>query len=485
MTDPTLLSVAELRMALAHQRLSPSTLVQACLRRAAAAHAATHCFAALDEAGALARAIELETHSAAGAARAPLWGIPFAHKDVLADPARPPRAGSLFDDLIDDLVDDPAAARRPAAVLEALHLSGAIGLGATALDELSYGATGLNDHYGHCRNPWDARCITGGSSGGAAAAVAARAVPFAIAADTGGSIRIPASMCGVVGLKPTWGRIATRGAVPLSPSQDTLGIIARTARDCAAVLDALDPAAVRATTFERISGLRSPLAGLRIGVARHPFFEVAHDDGASVIAGALLAFESLGASLHDQTVPGVEACDAAATVVTWREAIALHSQRLRSHADRLARATRLRLETALAASPDDYARALAYRPLALRRFVDHVFSACDVLVAPSVAVPTPRIASVTHDAAQAVRVTTSLLRANRCISYLGLPAVSLPVGFTPDGLPVGLQLIGRPWAEGTLLDACAAFQQATSWHRIEPVFNGLEAGGIAAEPDNG
>ncbi|WP_174426984.1 amidase [Cupriavidus basilensis] len=481
MTDPTLLSVAELRMALSHRRLSPSALVQACLRRAAAAHAATHCFAALDDAGALARAIRLETHSAHSAARAPLWGIPFAHKDVLSDPARAPRAGSLFDDLI----DDPVAARRPAAVLEALHLSGAIGLGATALDELSYGATGLNDHYGHCRNPWDPRCITGGSSGGAAAAVAARAVPFAIAADTGGSIRIPASMCGVVGLKPTWGRLSTRGAVPLSPSQDTLGIIARTARDCAAVLDALDPTAARVTTFDRISDLRSPLAGLRIGIARHPFFEITHDDGASVIARALLAFESLGASLHEQTVPGVEACDTAATVLTWREAIALHGERLRSHADRLARATRLRLETALAAGPDDYARALAYRPLALRRFVDHVFSACDVLVAPSVAVPTPRIASVAQDAAQAVRVTTSLLRANRCISYLGLPAVSLPVGFTPDGLPVGLQLIGRPWAEGTLLDACAAFQQATSWHRIEPVLNGTDVAGIAAEPDNG
>ncbi|EHP38212.1 amidase [Cupriavidus basilensis OR16] len=222
MSDPSLLSVAELRLALAQRRLSPSALVQACLRRAAAAHTATHCFAALDDAGALARAIRLESRSPPGAAQAPLWGIPFAHKDVLAAPARPPRAGSLFDDLI----DDPAAARRPAAVLEALHLSGAIGLGATALDELSYGATGLNDHYGHCRNPWDPRCITGGSSGGAAAAVAARAVPFAIAADTGGSIRIPASMCGVVGLKPTWGRISTRGSVPLSPSQDTLGVIA-------------------------------------------------------------------------------------------------------------------------------------------------------------------------------------------------------------------------------------------------------------------
>jgi aspartyl-tRNA(Asn)/glutamyl-tRNA(Gln) amidotransferase subunit A len=459
MSELTHLSLAALREMLDGAQVSHTEMMNEFLSRAAAVAHETNCFAFFDGEAALAAADRLERLRGEGAGV--LSGIPFAYKDVFADGRRAPHAGSLFDDLCAD--------REPAAVLQSLKNQDAIGIGALALDELSYGATGLNSHFGHVRNPWDTRYIAGGSSGGAAAAIAARAIPFAVAADTGGSIRIPAALCGVVGLKPTLGRFDNRGMVPLSPSQDTIGVIARTAEDCALALQGLStPRAAGVPWNTAMPGSVPTLAGLRVGVCKHEFFDIQNGDGAAVIADALRVLQSLGATLHDQPLPDIDQCDAAATVITWIEVFQLHRDRLRDTPQRLSDATRLRLEAALAATPGDYGRACAYRPHALKRFMSEVFANCDVLVCPTVTAPAQTIETLAGDAAACVRLTGSFLKSNRCFNYLGLPALSMPVGFDALGLPVGLQMIGRPWSDEHLLRCCDAYQRVTHWHFVAP-----------------
>jgi aspartyl-tRNA(Asn)/glutamyl-tRNA(Gln) amidotransferase subunit A len=455
----THLGIPALRAALDCADASPTDMVSEFLSQASAAARATGCFAFIDHDGALDAARRLEQSGAVSTGL--LAGIPFGYKDVFADGKRMPRAGSLFDDLCMD--------RSPAAAIESMTQQGAISIGALSADEFSYGATGLNPHYGHVRNPWDTRFIAGGSSGGPAAAVAARAIPFALAADTGGSIRIPAALCGVVGFKPTLGRFDQSGMVPLSPSQDTAGVIARSAEDCALALRCLrgSTQSGRPWRVARRGGV-TPLAGLRVGVCAHEFFDVQYDDGAAVIADALRVLQSLGATLHDQPLPDIGRCDAAATVITWTEVLQTHHQRFSDEPQRLSEATRLRFESALAATPDDYIRACAYRAPALDRFMSDVFTRCDVLVCPTLTVPAQMVATLATDAPACVQLTSLFLKSNRCFSYLGLPALSMPVGFCARGLPVGLQLIGKPWFDEDLLGYCDAYQQVTEWHRIVP-----------------
>ncbi|RKP53272.1 amidase [Pararobbsia silviterrae] len=416
-----------------------------------------------------------------------LAGVPFGHKDVFSDGGVAPRAGSTFDDL--------HVGEGVAPVLKALRDAGAVAMGKLALDELCYGATGVNTHRGPVRNPWNVSRIAGGSSCGAAAAVAGRAVAFSIGTDTGGSVRIPASLCGVVGLKPTFGSVDTRGMVPLSPSQDTVGVMARRADDCARVLAVIRrpmpggddfewphrPASLEfvkalaeaACEFERSSENREvsaerPLRGVRIAVARHPYFDVGETELSARVTAALRVFERLGATLNALPIDGIEVYDADATALTSYEAYGIHRERLLNTPDRLSTATRLRLVAASRVDPSDYARALAARVPGLHRFVSHVFREHDVLVCPSVTVRAKPIAALVGQSEEAVAFTSSLLRTNRCFNYLGLPALSLPMGFDDDGMPVGLQLVGRPWAEFELLRYAEAYQRETAWHRARP-----------------
>lgn len=467
MNELSLLSVDRLRSQLQRGDISPAEATAACVERCRVVDAHTHCFANLDEDGAARRAAEVLGSYRADRPKGMLWGVPYAHKDVFHTNARRPAAGSRL-------------ARLPImagdmSVLHALEHEGAVGMGALVLDEISYGATGLNEHYGHCRNPWDTRFISGGSSSGAAAAVAARALPFAIGSDTAGSTRIPAALCGVVGFKPTFGRLQTAGMVPLSPSQDTVGLIARTALDCGWVMDAMSQHASHAVPPVSITpGIRqcleqrAPLSGLRIGVCRHPFFISQTAEAEEILLRAIQVFERLGATVRDQALTGVEDCDAAATVITWVEARGNYLDELRTNPDKFLPSTRLRLETAIAPTADDYHRARAYRAVALNQFVQTAFSEVDILLAPTVTIPTPRLDVIAADPSESVKTTTAFLRSNRCFSYLGLPALSVPAGFSSDGLPVGLQLIGKPWAEARLLQCGAAYQGATDWHTRIP-----------------
>ncbi|PUA17710.1 amidase [Glaciimonas sp. PCH181] len=462
MTDPSLLNVEQLRAALSAGVVDPTDVVAAMAQRSRAVDAQTNCFVALDETAALKQAASLNAQRASGRPAGLLWGVPYVHKDVFVTSSRHPAAGSLFSEL-------PVAFGSGSA-LTALDSADAIALGATTLDECSYGATGLNDHHGDCRNPWDDRFITGGSSSGAAAAVAARAVPFAIGSDTAGSTRIPAALCGVVGFKPTFGRLRTSGMVPLSPSQDTVGVIARTVRDCALVTDALDRHASPRLRSSRalIEGIDGSVNNLKIGICCHPFFTMQDAETGAVISQALRVIERLGVNLKEQFLSGLEDCDAAAAVITWMEVREAYAGLLRTAPQKFSPSTRLRLEMAMAPTAEDYRLAQAYRAGALRAFFDSAFADVDVLVAPTVTLATPMIALLSTDPKESVKTTTAFLRSNRCISYLGLPALSVPVGFTSQGLPVGLQFIGKPWAELAVLRCGAAYQAATDWHMQLP-----------------
>jgi aspartyl-tRNA(Asn)/glutamyl-tRNA(Gln) amidotransferase subunit A len=446
-SDVWWLSVEELLAALHIGELVAADLGAAFLRRAREVDAQLACFVRLNEAAA-------DSVAPPG----PLHGIPYAYKDVFAHQGRRPAVGAPALEL-------PMRAQS-AEVLDRLDAAGAIAIGTLNLDPIAYAATGHTADYGDARNPWDPERITGGSSGGAAAAVAAGAVPFAVGSDAGGSIRIPAAFCGVTGLKPTHGAVPTRGAVPLTYSQDTVGILARSARDVALVT-AVAAGTDLSTSFEP--------DGVRVGVDRAFVEERASADAVRALDEALRVLRELGGSVVEVELAPLSRFDVAATVLTWAEALAVHERTLAATPDAYAPVVRGRLELALAAHGADHVNALRLRGRALRELLAGPLAAADVVVAPTIARAAPTIASV---AADATNVSLVQLRLNRPFNFAGVPSVSVPMGFDRDGLPLGFQIAGRPWAEATVLALAAAYQTVTDWHlRRPPLFAGASVGG--------
>jgi aspartyl-tRNA(Asn)/glutamyl-tRNA(Gln) amidotransferase subunit A len=470
MNDPCFLDAEQLATYLSSGNLQPSEVMLALLNRSRSINEKLNCFVHLDEQSALFQARRLEAKRIGGWRLGTLWGVPYGHKDVFATPARCPAAGATVFPL--------PLTSGSASTIAALDSEDALVLGALSLDEISYGATGLNSHHGDCRNPWNTEYITGGSSSGAAAAVAARAIPFALCSDTAGSTRIPAAICGVVGFKPTHGLINTSGMVPLSASQDTVGLITRSVRDCALVLDSIktrtgiaDGSPIYLKTLNARKKDRSPLQGFSIGICEHPFFKIEGNDAAVIVATAIQELERLGAKISSNPVSNLEDYDAAASVITWVEVIKNYGSHLSRSAESFTRATRMRLEAATAPTSKDYEYAKTYRTTALKGFLNSAFRGADLLLAPTVTSRTPTISQLKNDPAASVKATTSFLRSNRCFSFLGLPALSVPIGFTADGLPVGLQIIGKPWKEAEVLQVGAAYQSVTDWHSTCPTIN--------------
>jgi aspartyl-tRNA(Asn)/glutamyl-tRNA(Gln) amidotransferase subunit A len=462
LTEVWTLGVEELVAAIRAGELSSVEVVEAFAARAREVDVVVNCFIALDE-GAVERAAARER----AAERGPLLGVPYAYKDVFVHRGATPTVGSR------DVTLELGV--RGATVLDRLDDAGAISLGRLNLDPFAYAATGVNPDFGDVRNPWNLARIAGGSSGGAAAAVASGAVPFAIATDTGGSIRIPAALCGVTGLKPTLGRIPKTGAAPLSFSQDTVGILARSARDVALVLehvaghDQQDAVSISAPvpTFAQLD---ASCAGMRLGFDPDAFDRTTPE----IAAAATLAIEALtgsGAEPVEVDLSMLEAFDTVATVLTWAEASAVHERTLGRDPGQYAPAIRARLELALAAHGADHVNAMRLQGRALMQLLDGPLAAADVLVAPTVAAPAVRIDSLQQDA---VSVSVGHLRLNRPFNLTGVPALAVPIGFDPAGLPLGLQLVARPWAEKTLLACAAAYQAETDWHRRLPSSSGAD-----------
>jgi aspartyl-tRNA(Asn)/glutamyl-tRNA(Gln) amidotransferase subunit A len=461
-------TLAAAASAIASGTLTSVALTRECLARAHRLQGALNCFVRIEDEAALAAAARADAHLAAGEAPGPLHGVPLAIKDMFYEPGRETSSGSR-------LRAGFEGARR-ATVLGRLAAAGAVNLGALAMNEFALGLTGHNEFHGDCHNPWDTTRIPGGSSSGAGAAVAARIAYGALGSDTGGSIRVPAAVNGIVGLKPTYGRVSRAGAMGLSWSLDHVGPLARTAQDAARLLaaiaghDPLDATSSRRRVPDYEAGLDSGIRGLVVGVPANHFLDGVDPAVMTCFEAALGVLEAAGAVVRPVPVPYAEHLTELGRAVLYAEAAALHGHWLRTRRGDYSATVYARAATGVAIPAAAYLEALRLRPRLLEAFVATVCDACGVLAMPMLAVPVPTLAEtdVGRPGADMWRILAGLARATGAFNYLGVPALNVPIGFSAGGLPVGLQLVGRPFAEARLLGACAAYQAATDWHERAP-----------------
>jgi aspartyl-tRNA(Asn)/glutamyl-tRNA(Gln) amidotransferase subunit A len=460
-------TLTEAARAIASGQLTSVALTTACLERAERLNPSLNCFVRLEAQTALRDAAKADAQLAAGGPLGVLHGVPLATKDMFYDPERETSSGSR--------VRAGHHGARAASVVTRLKAAGAIDIGSLSMNEFALGLTGHNEFHGPCRNPWDRTRMPGGSSSGAGAAVAARIVYGALGSDTGGSIRVPAAANGIVGLKPTYGRVSRANCMPLSWSLDHIGPLARTARDLARLLtviagaDDADPTTSARPLPDFDSRLDRGVSGFVIGVPANVFLDEIDPAVRSVFDTALAAFEGLGCKVVPVTVPHAEAVIELSRAVLYSEASALHSHWLRTRPQDYSAAVRARAATGLAIPAATYLEALNLRPRLLAEHVAEVHSHCDLLVMPTLAMEVPTLADTEVGAgAEMWRIVTRLARQTAGFNYLGVPALSLPIGFTARGLPVGLQVAGRPFAEARLLQFAAAYQSTTAWHNVAP-----------------
>jgi aspartyl-tRNA(Asn)/glutamyl-tRNA(Gln) amidotransferase subunit A len=397
--------------------------------------------------------------------RGPLHGIPIALKDLFETAGIRTTGGAK--------IHAEHVPARDCTVATRLREAGTILLGKLNTHEYAYGVTTNNPHFGPTRNPWNLEHIPGGSSGGSGAAIAAGLATATTGTDTGGSIRMPASVCGVVGLKPTYGRVSKAGVLPLSYLLDHAGPITRTVEDAALVLNAIagydpaDPTTVRTPVPDYTVELQAGVRGLRVGVPRAYFYERLEDEVAGAVEAALAELRRLGADVRELDVPDVEAGVAATFALVIPEAQEIHAHALRTRradfgADVLALLS--------GPAPDTPALMTALRGrdelcAAMRMALETV----DLLVTPTTPIVAARIGQETVRYGGAEEsVLNAMIRCTAPFNATGLPALSLPCGFTRAGLPVGLQLVARPFDEVTLVRAGHAYEQATGWHERRP-----------------
>ncbi len=409
-----------------------------------------------------------EAALASGQAIGPLHGVPIGLKDLVDTRGVRTTGGSR---ILADRVPD-----KDATVTTRLTAAGAIVLGKLNMHEFAYGPEGLNEHYGQTRNPWDAAVarVPGGSSSGSGAAVAAGLVPAALGSDTGGSIRIPASLCGITGIKPTYGRVSRAGVLPLSWSMDHVGPMARSAADCALVLGAMagyDPADPTTTVLpvpDYAGALGRDVKGLRIGLLRGAFAEGLVPELRAALDTAVRQLQGLGAIVDEVTLAHMADVPAASFAVIAPEALAYHAHWMRTRPQDYQRDVRERLFSGAFVSGVHYLRGQRIRAL-VRAEVDAALTHRDVLLAPSTPIGTTPLGEreTTIDGAR-VDVRGTLLRFTRPFNFSGHPACSVPCGVTADGFPLGMQIVGRPFDEVTVLRLADAWQRATDWHTRRP-----------------
>ncbi|HUG61160.1 MAG TPA: amidase, partial [Methylomirabilota bacterium] len=445
-------TIAAAASAFRDRTLSPVELTAAVLDRIAATEPLLHAYVEVRAEEAMSAARAAEAAFARGEDAGPLQGIPIGVKDIFDWVGVPTRCGSPM------LADAPAADADSVPVAR-LRATGAVLLGKTVTQEFAAGVVSVP-----ARNPWDPARIPGGSSGGSAAAVAAGSALAALGSDTGGSIRIPASVTGTVGLKPTFGRVSKRGVFPLSWSLDTVGPIARTVEDAALLLNVLaghdpaDPTTARVAVADATSQLPGDraepesLAGVRLGVVRGYFYDRLRPGVAAAVEAALDMFRALGAELVEVEWPEAAAGRTAATLISRVEGAAVHAARYRANADAFGAEMRFRIEVGRRLPAADYLTALRARETIKHSAAD-LFDALrlDALLAPTTpetALRADRLVIDWDDGEEPV--TAGYLRLTMPFNATGQPVLSLPCGFDAAGLPVGLQVAGRPFAEAAL-----------------------------------
>jgi aspartyl-tRNA(Asn)/glutamyl-tRNA(Gln) amidotransferase subunit A len=452
-----LCSIRELSSGIRRKQISPVEITRDCLARIEKLNPQLNAFLTVMVESALAEARRLEQEIAQGCWRGPLHGIPIALKDLIDTAGeRTTSASALHENRVPTI---------DAEVVRKLRQAGAVILGKNNLHEFAYGGSSLVSHFGDVHNAWDPTRIAGGSSGGSATAVAAGLCCAAIGTDTAGSIRQPAALCGCVGLKPTYGRVSSRGVIPLSSSLDHIGPLTRSVEDSALMLEALagyDPddivsAEVLVTGY--VSVLKESPEKLRVGIPRQYFFEELDLEVSSAMEHAIMGIETLVEQVKEvrMEVPTDRSLQAA-------ESYAYHAENVRQSPDLYQPETLRRIRTGEKVTAAEYIqrrRELEYA----RRSIGGLFADVDVLVTPTTPVPAPRIAELKRNPDQLRPAELKLLRNTRPFNIWGLPAISVPCGFTQSGLPIGLQIAGPHWREDLVLRLAYAYEQATAWHK--------------------
>jgi len=426
-----------------------------------------NCFVHLDEDGARSQAQAADAARAAGHALGPLHGVPLAHKDIYYEAGKITHCGSR--------VRRGEVATTTSPLLMRLKAAGAINLGTLMMNEFALGPTGHNATWGDCHNAWNPSNIPGGSSSGSGTAVAARIIYGTLGSDTGGSIRIPAAANGVVGIKPTYSRLSRAHSMALSHSLDTPGPLARTARDCARLLKVIaaydpdDPSSSRRPVPDYEGATQRDIVGVRVGIPENYFFDHVTSDVGQAVQTAISTLQSLGAVLVRLKVPSPEPLAELSRVLAYSEASAIHGTWLRERAEDYSAQVRVRAMIGTVIPASIYIEALHLRPGLLREFVTEVFDACDVLLTPTLSIPVPTLAETDVGSGESMwRLLSLLVHCTAPFNYLGLPAISVPAGFTGNGLPASLQLVARPFAETILFRVAGAYQNASDWHQRSP-----------------
>jgi len=461
--------MTELARMIATKAVSPVEVVRAHLDRIAALDGSLRAFITVCGDAALETAKAAEGRLMAGGALGPLHGVPYALKDLYDTAGVRTTGGSrIFADRV------PTS---DATVVRRLAEAGAILLGKLNMVEFAYGPEGLNPHYGHARNPWDAAAhrMAGGSSSGSGVAVATGLAPGALGSDTGGSIRIPASLCGITGLKPTYGRVSRAGVLPLAWSMDHVGPMTRTVADSALMLGVLagyDPADASTSVLpvpDYLAALTGKIHGLRVGVLGPYFLTGATPAVRAAVEAAAQTLATAGAIVDEVKLERVSLAAAGSLAVVAAEALAYHAELLRTRAAEYDPEVARRLRLSAFVGGVHYVRAQQVRAL-VREEVDAALAHRDVLLAPA----TPIVAPTLDERQVALGdgpsdVRAALLRFTRPFNFSGHPACAVPCGFTEGGLPIGMQLVGRPFDEATVLRAADAFQRLTDFHTRRPV----------------
>ncbi len=448
------------------KQLSPVELTRAVLERIQSLNERMAIFITVTADDAIARAEQAEAAIVRGAELGPLHGVPISLKDLFDTKGILTTAGSrVFGDRIPD---------EDATVTARLMAAGAVLVGKTNMHEFAFGPTSINPHYGPVRNPWDDEHVSGGSSGGSATSVALSVALGSLGSDTGGSVRIPAALCGTVGLKPTYGRVSIAGAVPLSWSLDHVGPLTRTVEDSAIMMEVIaghdprDNYSRRVPTPRYSKELQGGIRGLRVGISRETFYTRLEPEVDQATQTALRRLEQMGAEFVEIEIPTADLQRAIFANIASPEAFSYHENYLASSPELYGPDTRARIEAGRLMLSTDFVRAQRARSI-LKVELAAALEAADLLVTPTVPIPAPRIDQTAVEWDDGTEsIVGALTRNTRLFNITGLPAITVPCGFTSRNLPVGLQIIGRAFDEASVFRAAYAYEQDAGWWERRP-----------------
>ena len=461
------LTISEAATLIESKQLSPVELVSAHLDRIEQTDERLNSFITLLAEEAAAAASSAESEIQGGEYRGPLHGIPIGLKDLYFTKGIRTTVGSK---IMRDFVPD-----YDAAVTERFHDAGAILMGKLQMHEFALGATSENPHDGPAHNPWDTTRITGGSSGGSGSAVAAGQCMAALGSDTGGSIRIPASACGIVGHKPTFGRVSRRGVFPLANSLDTVGPMTRSVRDAAIVMNAIagyderDQSSANRSDEDFTRLLGQNISGLRIGLPQDYFYDMIDDEVRAAVQQAAKTLEALGAHVEECSIPALNDSISISGTILLTEAAEIHLDNLRERADDFGSDVRGRLEEGAMTPAVSYIAAQRARA-EFNREIAEAMRTYDILLAPTTALGAPNLGERVVDVGGVQEAKLAIMpRLTRPHNICGIPTVSVQCGFTSEGLPIGMQLAARPFEDALALQVAYAYEQAAEWHTRHPV----------------